>query len=616
MGVILVVFLVLFGVVAARLAELQTVNRDRYVTFGQTQRIASQTLPAGRGAIFDRNGHDLALSVPQKTVVANPRLVPDPVAAGRRLAPVLGVDAEVLTERLSEGGYFVYLSRAVSDDVAERVEALDLDGVEFIEEPRRFTPSGTLARSLLGGVNIDNIGYSGLEQQYDDVLVGDPGELIVERDINGRTIPAGEQQLEPPVRGDDLVLTIDRAMQYETERALAEQVDATGAEGGMAIVSRPETGEILAMANIDAGEAGAARSGGNNAALTTVFEPGSVNKVITVAASLEEGLVTPGTELTVPDSLTLGGYPFSDHDAHPPTTWSVTDILTVSSNIGTIKLALELGPERIDEYLHAFGFGAPTTLDFPNESGGIMLPPEEWSGSSIGAIPLGQGISVTAMQMLSAYNVFANGGVYTAPRLVAATVDADGVEHPADPPASRRVLSERTAGQVSAMLANVVASGTGEQAAIPGYTVAGKTGTARKPQPEGGYYDAAGNFHYVATFAGFVPAEDPELSIIVVLDDPSSSYYAGTVVAPVFAELARYALRRFEVPPAAERDDLDVPESTPGAEAGEDNELPADLLGGAGEGSEDDDDREDDDGAASEGDVADGVESTADPGDT
>ena len=240
---------------------------------------------------------------------------------------------------------------------------------------------------------------------------------------------------------------------------------------------------------------------------------------------------------------------FTDHDPHPTETMSLTDILANSSNIGTIMLGQKLGAERIDQYQRMFGFGTKTALDFPNESAGLMLPLKKWSGTSIGTIPIGQGVAVTALQMLQAYNVIANGGVYVDPKLVLATVGKDGTRHPTAPSASRRVVSTKTAAEVRDMMEQVVIAGTGTEAAIDGYTVAGKTGTARKPQPNGGYQDAAGNYHYVATFAGFVPAEDPQLSAIVVLDEPTATIFASGASAPVFSRIASYALRRFHIPP-------------------------------------------------------------------
>lgn len=547
-----IVLLLAFGVLTARLIAVQAVGGQEYTAFGASQRFQEVDLPAARGSIFDRNGHDLAISIPQRTIWADPQLVEHPAEVAAAVAPVLGLDLaaqSALTEKMSGGGRFTYVARRVDDDVADAIEELDLPGLFTLDEPERFAPAGELAGAVLGQVGVDNEGLSGLEAQYEELLTGDPGRLVVERDHKGRTIPGGEQELEPAVRGDDLVLSVDRAMQYEAERALAAQIAAKGAEGGVVVVSRPATGEILAMANLtkdpETGEIGPVR---NNMAVTTVYDPGSVNKVITVAAALEEGLVAPSTELVVPDSLQVSDHLFTDHDPHPTEPWSVTRILTESSNVGTIKLAQMLGKDRLDEYLRRFGLGSPTKLGFPNETAGIMLDPEEYSGTSMGSIPIGQGISVTALQMLEAYNVLANDGMYVPPKLVLETVDADGSSHAVESGEPHRVVSAATATRMRDMLANVVAEGTGTRGGIQGYTVAGKTGTARKPLPTGGYEDAEG-YHYVSTFAGFVPAERPELSIIVVIDEPTGDIYGGTVAAPVFADLAQYGLRLFRVPP-------------------------------------------------------------------
>lgn len=537
-----------------RVAELQTVSPERYVAFGEQQRVRSIDLPAARGSIVDRNGEDLALSVNQTTVYANPQEIADPVAAAAHLAPVLDMDQSELVEKLSDDSEFVYLVRQQPDDLGAEVADLDLDGVYLMDEPARFEPSGDLARSVIGTVGVDNTGLSGIEQQYERELTGTPGELTLERAPDGATISSGERHLTPAEQGDTLVMTLDRGMQFEAERALAEQVDATGALGGIAIVSRVGTGEVLAMANVEAtanedGSRGPAVPSSNNRAVTAMFEPGSVNKVVTMAAAIEEGVVEPATRFLVPDGIQVADHRFTDHDPHPLANWSVSDILTQSSNVGTIMVAQQLGAERLDEYLRRFGFGQPTSLGFPNEAGGITLPLDEWSGTSIGSIPLGQGISVTALQMLSAFNVVANDGVYVPPRLVLARVGEDGTRRAIDAPAPHRVISTSTARQLSTMMMSVVNAGTGTAAAIPGYSVAGKTGTARKPQDSGGYEDGDGNYHYVATFAGFVPAEDPELAMIVVLDEPTSSIYGGAVSAPVFAHLGQYALARYGIAP-------------------------------------------------------------------
>jgi cell division protein FtsI (penicillin-binding protein 3) len=482
---------VLFLVVVVRLAQLQLLDGQRYVALGASQRVRPVVLAAERGSLFDREGAELALSVPQQTVWADPRLVSDPQRESDALAPVLGIDRDVIRRALTTPDRaFVYLARQVDDATAQRVKDLDLDGIQFLTESRRFNPSGDLARSVLGSVNIDNLGRAGLEQKYDGDLTGTPGELVLEQDPNGRTIAEGEHRVTPAVPGDDLVLTLDTAMQFETERALSDQIVKMGAKGGMAIVSNPKTGEILAMATMErAGENhdGAPVPSSNNKPLTTVFEPGSASKVITMAAALDLGVVNATTTLTVPDHMQVADAMFSDHDPHPTEDMSLTDILANSSNIGTIMLGQKLGPERVDEYQRKFGFGVKTSLDFPNESAGLMLPLDQWSGTSIGTIPIGQGVAVTATQMLAAYNVIANGGVYVDPKLVLATVDKNGDRHLTPPSNSHRVVSELTAAQVRDMMEQVVIAGTGKEAAIDGYTVAGKTGTARKPQPNGGY---------------------------------------------------------------------------------------------------------------------------------
>ena len=551
--------IVAFAALLVRVAVLPVADHAALRAYGQSQRVDVLTMPATRGALLDRNGAALALSLPQETVWADPTLVTDPAGAAQELAPLLWMTPAEVEAKLSHPGEFVYLARQLSDERADAVrqvvEDAGIQGIFFQAEQARFTPDAELARGVLGRVGVDDVGLSGLEGQYDEVLSGVPGQIRVERGADGETIPGGEQEVTEPDQGDDLVLTLDRSLQHAAERALANQVEATGAQGGIAIVSDPRTGDVLAMANVvraeDGPQAGRAVPSSNNAAVTAVFEPGSVNKVITMAAALEEGLVEPATMVTVPDRIQVSDHEFTDHDPHPTETWSVTDVLAQSSNVGTIQLAQQLGSERLDRYLRAFGFGEVTGLGFPNEVPGLMLDLDQWSGTSIGSIPLGQGISVTALQMLTAYNAIANDGVLVQPRLVSGTVQADGSHQDAPAPDQRRVISEQTAVELQRMLAEAVRSGTGAEAGIASYEVAGKTGTARKPQPEGGYEDAAGRFHYISSFAGFVPAQDPSLSLIVVIDEPTSSIYGGDVAAPVFAQIAQEALRRLQIPPPA-----------------------------------------------------------------
>ncbi len=549
-----------FTGVAVRLVHLQLVAPDAYVERGVAQRLRTVELPALRGSIFDRNGQELALAVRHHSVWADPLLVVDPAAAATELAAVLDVEAGELRERLSaKGSRFVYLARQVDGETAAAVAALDLDGVELLDEPRRFRPAGDLALSVLGEVDIDSRGLSGLERQYDDRLSGETGKLLVEKGTDGRTIVAGEQRLEAATRGEDLVLTIDRSLQYEVEQALAAQVTETRADGGTAVVMAPHTGEVLAMASVSGGDGDEApKPTADNAALTSVFEPGSTNKVVTLSGVLEEGVAGPHDTLTVADSLQVASKRFSDSSPHPTETMSVAEVLAQSSNVGTITLAQRLGGERVDEYLRRFGFGRQTGLDFPGETAGLVPDYDDWASTSIGSIAIGQGVAVNAVQMLGAFNTVANGGVHVAPRLVRSTIDADGTEHPMAAGEAERVISAETASAMKDMLARAVADGTGTRAQVEGYRVAGKTGTARKPSTEVRGYESGA---YMGVFAGFVPVEDPKLSIIVVLDEPHP-YYGGVVAAPVFAEIAEYGLRLLRIPAPAH-----VPAPVPPADA-------------------------------------------------
>lgn len=565
------VFCLLLTITVGQLTNLQVLSPDRYRSAGVAQRTVRVTLPSGRGAILDRNGQDLAVSVPRSTVVADPTQVSDVRSEAAQLARILDLDATRVARLLRTDSRFVYIARLVPDRAAREIESLaedgHLDGIDLIAEYERIRPNGDEARSLVGMTDVDGVGISGLEKQYDSVLDGVAGEVSYERSAMG-PIAGGERELTKPSPGDDIELSLDLPLQYAAEKLVAAQVRRTGSESGIAIISRPSTGEVLSMVNVVADpDTGKVTSATNNEALTTVFEPGSVNKVITVAAALAEGEVTPATVLQHPPTLSLGGATFGEAEALP-SQLSVTDILTVSSNVGTIELAQMLGASRVDRALRNFGFGRKTALDFPNESPGLLLPLADWSGSSIGSIPIGQGISVTAMQMLSAYNVIANGGVALPARMVNATIDAQGRRHPVAEGEGHRVIPAEVATQLRGILATVVQTGTGRKAAVPGYQVAGKTGTARKPMDDhaagDGYMGRDGRYHYVSSFVGMLPAGDPQLSIIVVLNDPSGSYYASDTAAPLFGQLATEAVRRLHIPPATQTDPTDgLPEVNP-----------------------------------------------------
>jgi cell division protein FtsI (penicillin-binding protein 3) len=543
---ILVVLGCIFGLLAMRLVELQAGEQQRYEQLGLDQRVQVVALPAERGGIFDRNGNDLAVSVSRSSVWADPRMIDDPDALAAALAPLVGGDPIQLADALGQKDRsFVYIARQVERDVAAKVRRLHLDGIGFVAEPKRYYPAGSLAAPLLGFVGVDNNGLGGVEVGFDTTLAGKPGEMKVERDPQGRELPEGVQRVRAPERGSDLVLTVDQSLQYEVERVLAEEVTKTKSLGGTAVLADVQTGDILAMATVDGATADvpahSAPSSTPNRPLTDVFEPGSTNKVVTIAAALEAGLVNPSTVLSVPGRIVVDGQEYEDVHSHP-TELSVADIVRYSSNVGTIQIARMLGKARFDQALHDFGYGSPTGLDYPGEAPGILLPLEQYNDTSMASMPVGSGIAVTAMQMLDVYLTIANDGIARTPRLVKATIDADGNRREQPLGATRRVVSEETATTMQTLLEAVVAGGTGTNAQIAGYRVAGKTGTARKPPYEKPPYK------YVTSFAGFAPADAPRLAAIVVLDEPQVNATGGQAAAPTFARIMQYALAVDRVP--------------------------------------------------------------------
>lgn len=544
-------FLVLalgFVSIAVRLTMLQLGDAPQYVAMARDQRVRHVALPATRGAIYDRDGNELAISLPAKAVFADPSMVEDPQSTAASLSPLLGIPPEQLGEQLAAGGRFVYLARRITPEVATRIERLELPGIGFLDESRRSYPAKTLASQVLGFVGLDGGGLAGLESQHDELLAGVPGEMVVERDPTGRRIPHGEGHLRSPVAGSDLLLTIDRRLQFRAQQALVRAVKANGAKGGTVVIMEPGTGEILAMATypwFDANRPQDAPADAlRNRAITDVYEPGSVNKVITASAAMEEGIVDVHEVFDVPDSLQVGPKLFHDAHPHAPMKMQLADILAESSNVGAIKIAQRVGKTTMQRYLKRFGFGRRTQVGFPGEGEGILPPTDEWWETGIGTIPIGQGIAVTPLQIAAVYATIANGGVWVQPRLVRGVVDAEGTVKDAPTPKRRRVVSADTARAMTQMLAYAVETGTGTEAQIPGYWVAGKTGTARKP--ENGTYGTK----YIASFIGFAPAEDPDLVVAAILDEPTT-IYGGVAAAPLFQEVTRFALASRHVPTAS-----------------------------------------------------------------
>jgi cell division protein FtsI (penicillin-binding protein 3) len=562
--------LVGFAILLARVALLQTAEASAFRQAGERQRVRATTLPAARGAIFDRNGYELAISIPQTTIWADPRLVIDPAGTANALAPVLGFDAKqaaALSRRLSPSAAapereFAYVARQVDDTVAAQVEQLHLPGISTYPEPRRFQPSEDLARSIIGATDPDGKGTAGLELEYDDLLTGEPGELVREKGPDGRTIASGHHELIPPTPGDDLVLTLDRNLQYVTEQMLLGQVRAVQARGGMVVVMETGTGDVLAMANARRNaDTGKIELTAANLAAVDTYEPGSVAKIVTAAAALQAGVATPQSSWVIPARKQFSDHVFTDAEPHPTEPMTLAQIIAKSSNIGTMTVSKQLGAPLQEHFMRAFGFGSTSALDFPGEAAGILKPAGKWQGTERYTVAYGQGVAVTAVQLAAAMNTIANHGTYVAPRLVRATIGRDGEETPAPASATHEVLAPPVAAEMNQILREVVCRGTARHVTrIDGYSVAGKTGTAFKARERGGYVDASGRKKYYASFAGFVPAESPRLTILVSIDEPpgSGEHYGAQVAAPLFMDVAREALRRLQVPPSSTGDTCTV----------------------------------------------------------
>ncbi len=533
--------------VLVRVGLLQTVQGDDLRESASDQWTRDRTLPAQRGAIFDRNGDELALSVPARTVAVNPRQVEDPAGTAEIFASTLGLDRDRRLELQAamedkERG-FVYIARQIDIAKADQLAALELAGVTIYPEDRRILPGGDTARSIIGRTDIDGNGTAGLELKFEDLLRGHPGESTTEVAPGGRSIPGSQVVTAEPVPGQDIITTIDGPVQYSVEQALMDRVAATGARGGQAVVMDSKTGDLLAMASVRINDDGVYENTTGNYTAVDAYEPGSVGKVITVAGALNERTVTPETQFTVPwrKQYTKAGDFLSDAAPHDDQVMSVEDILVESSNIGTISISETIGFAKQYDYLRAFGFGEVTALDWPQESAGILHPWETWEGTEKYTVAYGQYIASSPIQLAAAVNVIANDGRYVAPRLVAGTVAADGEVTETPTSESREVVRPEVAEQMQLMMKEVVCRGTARQAQVPGLSIAGKTGTGYIAQPNGGYVKEDGTKDYYVSFVGFLPAEDPQVTILISIDDVRSDAedrFGGTVSAPVFRDLA------------------------------------------------------------------------------
>ena len=539
---LLAFFVLAFFGTFGRAVWLQAVQAQPLDRLAQGQHHATVDVPAARGSILDRNGVELAIGKQAITVYANPRHVADPRATAIAAGRALHLDPDRLYGKLADRSRgFVYLARKADPKRAEALKRLDLTGLGFYPEERRVYPQGTVAAHVLGFAGLDNRGLAGLELALDGTLGGRNGRQTVVRDPYGRTLDVISSV--PTVEGRNVRLTLDNTLQANAQSILLRTVRHWGAKAASAVVLDPRTGEVLAMASEPGFDANrfsqTDRDVQRNRAVTDTYEPGSTLKVVTVAGALSEQLVTPSTTFTLAPSIHVADRVI--HEAHRTGTerMTVAEILSRSSNIGTITLAELLGRDRLERWIARFGFGHKTGVDFPGETPGIL--PFYWSGSTIGTLPIGHGIAVTPVQMAAAYGAIANGGTWLRPRLVASP------RLPTKGQGRRRVMSHRVAAQLMSMLRDVVIEGTGIEAEIDGYQVAGKTGTAAKPDPRGGYSDS----RYVASFVGVVPASAPRLVVLVTVDEPKGAIWGGVVAAPAFQEIARFALQYLEIPPDA-----------------------------------------------------------------
>ena len=543
--VLAVAFGLLLAAALVRAFWLQGVMGAEYAAMAIVQHRETVTVAAPRGTIFDRNGEPLAIGEQAITVYANPRQVKQPRDVTLAVAKALRLDPATVFPLLTDKSKgFVYLARKVDPEAAAALEKLELPGLGFYPEELRTYPQRRVAAQVLGFAGMDNRGLEGLERSLDKQLAGRSGSQTVVKDSLGRALEVVSTRPELP--GKNVRLTIDHQIQANAEAVLAETVRRYDAKAATAIVMDPQTGAVLAMAvapGYNANRFPTTRADRRrNRAVTDSYEPGSTFKLVTIAAALQEGAVTPRTSFKLAPSLRVADRVI--HEAHDRGTvrYSVREIVEQSSNIGTITVAQRLGEGRLASWIDRFGFGQPTGIDFPGESAGFALPLDRWSGSTIGTVPIGHGIAVTPLQMACAYAAVANGGRLVTPHLVERV---DGV--PTLRSRGRRIISRTVSEQMLSMLRGVVREGTGTEAAVPGYTVAGKTGTAAKIEPSGRYSTT----RYVASFVGLVPATKPRLVVMVMVDEPRGSIYGGVVAAPAFKEIARFNLQHLEIPPDA-----------------------------------------------------------------
>lgn len=541
-------------VCAVRLIDLQAVQADELAGQALDQRLRTVTIQALRGSIVDANGEPLAVTTEARNVTADQRMIQNPAAVARELAPILSGDVDKLTARLTGTRPFVYVAKAISTEDWRRIEGLGLPGIFSEPASKRIYPGGELAANVIGFVGADGSGLGGIEYAYESVLAGKHGQETSERGPGGRLIPTSQRSLIDAQPGSSVRLTLDRDIQFMAQEVISAQVARSRSDSGTVVVIDPATGRILALAtapSFDANRVGSAPEAlRGNRALSNVYEPGSTNKVATIAAAIDEGVVTVRTPFTIPPQVKRGPESFRDHDGSETVKLTLAGVMAKSSNGGTIFTAERLGDRRFYDYLRKFGIGQPTGLMFPGESSGYLPRLKDWNVSTLPTIAFGQGLSVNAVQAAMIQATIANDGVRVPPRLVDAVIEHDGRVSEVPQAPGIRVVRASTARTVRSMLEMVVSDeGTAPMAAIPGYRVAGKTGTAQYIDPACGCYNGG----VIASFIGMAPADAPALVVAVTLVNPQRGRYGGELAAPVFKKMMTYALQARKIPPTGTR---------------------------------------------------------------
>jgi len=537
-----------------RLFYLQIFKYEFFIDKAHEQRLSTITLYPDRGDIYDRNGNILAISINAFSVVAYPSEIRNKGKVAAALSKILKEKESTVIQKLNSGKPFVWIKRKIEEPMAQIIKSKKINGIGILPERKRVYPKRKLASQVIGFVGVDNQGLSGIEISYDDYLTGEAGSFISERDPGRREIVTSNLRvLKPATNGMNLTLTIDEPIQYKAESEIRKAVEGSHSISGSIIVMDVKSGEILALASypdIDPNEYQRYKPAfWNNRAVTDVYEPGSTFKLVTVASAMEEGIITNGTKIYCPDTIELGGRIIKNsHRTKSDTRYlSIKEILRESVNTGAVQIALKLGKEKFYDHIRAFGFGEYTGVGLPGESRGIFKDPASWNKPDIGMMSFGQSISVTPVQLISSLSSIVTGGIRIKPRLVKKIESSDSSFYKIFAPEIKgQAMTAKTAGEMLELCEDVVENGTGRLAKIPGFRVGGKTGTAQKPRPGGhGYMEG----HFVASFIGFTPLEDPRISVLVVLDDPKPVFWGESVAAPVFKRVAEYSLRRLNVTP-------------------------------------------------------------------